>query len=95
MAIGRGFYEAARSLIEKRLYDMHDAKHDEQITELKKLIAPYGKEVIIQDVAYENGMHVLRVRIREGQRFTIFDLDVNSTTQIADVFSSWIAKGNQ
>jgi len=49
----------------------------------------------MQDVAYENGMHVLRVRVREGSRFTIFDLDVNSTTQISEVLVNWVAKGNQ
>ncbi len=74
---------------------MYDAKHDEKITDLKKVVAPYGKEIVMQDVAYENGMHVLRVRVREGSRFTIFDLDVNSTTQISEVLVNWVAKGNQ
>ncbi len=71
---------------------MNNNKHDEQITELKKLIAPYGKEFVIQDVVYENGMHVLRVRIREGNRFTIVDLDSNTASQLVDEFSNWISR---
>ena len=68
---------------------------DEKITEIKALEAPYGKQIVLQDVAYENGMHVLRVRVREGQRFTIFDLDNITASQLADAMSSWSVEVNQ
>ncbi len=74
---------------------MHDAKHDETITEISKLEAPYGKDIVLQDVAYENGMRVLRMRIREGHRFTILDFDNNIATQLSDVLANWSAEANQ
>ena len=74
---------------------MQDAKHDEKITQITKMEAPYGKDIVLQDVAYDNGMRVLRVRIREGHRFTILDLDNNIATQLADVLSNWSAEANQ
>jgi len=95
MAARRCFHAAPGTLIIQRLLTMHDEKHDEQITEIEKLTAPYGKEIVIQDVAYENGMHVMRVRIREGRRFTIFDLDVNTASKLKDVFGDWIKDEGQ
>ena len=74
---------------------MQDAKHDEKITQITKMEAPYGKDIVLQDVAYDNGMRVLRVRIREGHRFTILDLDNNIATQLADDLSNWSAEANQ
>ena len=68
---------------------MQDAKHDEKITEIRKMEAPYGNDIVLQDVAYDNGMRVLRVRIREGHRFTILDMDNNIATQLADDLSNW------
>ena len=67
---------------------------DEQVTEIASLEAPYGKQIVLQNVAYENGTAVLRVRVREGNRFTIFDLDKNTTDQIAGLMSNWSAEGN-
>jgi len=43
----------------------------ESITRLGKYTAPYGKEVTLENITYENGMRVLRVHIREGNRFTV------------------------
>jgi len=48
------------------------------ITKLDKFTAPYGKEVSLENVLYENGMRVLRVHIREGKRFTVMDIDANT-----------------
>ena len=47
----------------------------EETTRLDKFIAPYGKEVTLENVAYENGMKVLRIHIREGNRHTVMDID--------------------
>ena len=44
---------------------------EETVTRLDKITAPYGKEVTFENVAYENGMKVLRIHIREGNRFTV------------------------
>jgi hypothetical protein len=41
-------------------------------------------------------MSLLRVRIREGKRFTIFDIDPATATQWAATMQQWAsAQGNQ
>ncbi len=48
-----------------------------RLTPLAKLIVPLGgQEVELQQIEFDGGgMPLLRTRIREGRRFTIFDLD--------------------
>ena len=64
----------------------------ETVTKLDKFIAPYGKEVTLEKVDYENGMRVLRIHIREGNRFTVMDIDVNTASTWAGVMSDWANK---
>ena len=64
---------------------------EEKVTELKAIEAPQGKKFVFQEVVYEIGTSILRMRIREGTRFTVIDLDNNSASQLADVMSSWSA----
>ncbi len=48
-----------------------------QISELEKFKAPLGgQDIELQQVDFvAGGMPMLRVRIREGKRFTIIDID--------------------
>lgn len=48
-----------------------------RFTPLTQLRSPLGKqEIELQQVDFEaGGMSLLRTRIREGSRFTIFDID--------------------
>ena len=48
-----------------------------RLTPLTQLRSPLGKqEIELQQVDFEaGGMSLLRTRIREGSRFTIFDID--------------------
>ena len=48
-----------------------------RLTPLAKLRAPLGgQEVELQQIDFDGGgMSLLRTRIREGSRFTIFDID--------------------
>ena len=48
-----------------------------QITELERFRAPLGgQEIELQQISHvEGGMPLLRIRIREGKRFTIIDID--------------------
>jgi hypothetical protein len=59
------------------------------VTRLDKITAPYGKEVTLENVAYENGMRVLRVHIREGNRHTVMDIDENTASNWAAAMSDW------
>ena len=62
-----------------------------QITELEKFMVPLGgQEVELQQITHAEGaMNMLRIRIREGKRFTIFDLDPLTARQWADVMRNW------
>lgn len=61
------------------------------ISELAKLRVPLGgQEIELQQIDHaEGGMSLLRLRIREGKRFTIFDIDPETARQWADVMQNW------
>lgn len=62
----------------------------ETTTPLAEFDAPYGKHITLQQVRYDGGLTLLRVRIREGkQRFTIVELDPQSAQQWADFMADW------
>jgi len=63
------------------------------IKELAKIQVPLGGQHIeLQHIDHvEGGMGLLRIRIREGKRFTIFDIDPATAIQWADVMQNWAA----
>lgn len=65
-----------------------------EIRELTRLKVPLGsQEIELQQIDHaEGGMSLLRIRIREGKRFTIFDIDPITAQQWADAMQDW-AKG--
>ena len=62
-----------------------------QITELCKIQVPLGgQQIELQQIDHaEDGMSMMRVRIREGKRFTIFDIDTATAAQWATVMQQW------
>ncbi|MFA6922361.1 MAG: hypothetical protein WC216_11005 [Gallionella sp.] len=62
-----------------------------QITELGSIKVPLGgQQIELQQIDHaEHGMSLLRVRIREGRRFTIFDIDPATAAQWASVMQEW------
>ena len=62
---------------------------NEEITLLGSLLAPYGREIKLEDVAYNNGMHVLRLRIREEKRFTVIDINPETARDWAKMMTTW------
>jgi hypothetical protein len=62
------------------------------VTKLDTFSAPYGKEVTLENVAYENGMRVLRIHIREGNRFTVMDIDENTASNWGAMMTDWVAQ---
>jgi Family of unknown function (DUF6967) len=62
-----------------------------KITELSKISVPLGgQQIELQQIDHaEGGMSMLRVRIREGKRFTIFDIDPVTATQWASTMQHW------
>ncbi|MDO8959568.1 MAG: hypothetical protein Q7U85_07530 [Rhodocyclaceae bacterium] len=64
---------------------------DNKITSLDKFRVPIGNQAIeLQQIELQGGgMPLLRLRIREGTRFTIFDIDPLTAGRWADVMAAW------
>ena len=64
-----------------------------QLTELAKFQVPLGgQQIELHQIDHvEGGMSLLRIRIREGKRFTIFDIDPATAQQWAAVMQTWAA----
>ncbi len=62
-----------------------------QTSELLKIRVPLGnQEIELQQIDHaEGGMSLLRIRIREGKRFTIFDIDPVTAKQWAEAMHNW------
>lgn len=62
-----------------------------QISDLAKLKVPLGgQEIDLQQIDHaDGGMSLLRIRVREGKRFTIFDIDPDTARQWAVAMQKW------
>ncbi|MDA8108881.1 MAG: hypothetical protein M0015_09660 [Betaproteobacteria bacterium] len=58
---------------------------------LAKLTVPLGGQSIeLHEIDFgAGGMRLLRVRIREGKRFTVFDIDVQSARAWGEAMLAW------
>ena len=61
------------------------------IVGLEKFSVPLGgQQVELQEVVHAEGaMPLLRIRIREGKRFTIFDVDPVTAKSLAESMLRW------
>jgi hypothetical protein len=68
----------------------------DKTTSLDKFRVPIGnQEIELQQIEFAaGGMPMLRIRIRERTRFTIFDIDPVTAGHWAQVMQDW-AKGQQ
>jgi len=62
-----------------------------EVTSLQKFTVPLGGQAIeLQEVIHAaGGMSLLRVRIREGKRFTVFDIDPASARGWGEAMVAW------
>jgi hypothetical protein len=62
-----------------------------RLISLAKLRAPLGgQEIELQQIDFDgDGMSLLRTRIREGSRFTVFDIDPLTAQQWGDALLHW------
>ena len=65
---------------------------ESETTQLDKFTAPYGREVTLENVDYENGMRVLRIHIREGNRFTVMDINGETASRWGDTMNAWASQ---
>lgn len=63
----------------------------DKITSLDKFRVPVGnQEIELQQIEFEaGGVPILRLRIREHRRFTIFDIDAVTAARWAEVMAAW------
>jgi len=63
----------------------------EKLTRLDKFTAPiWGQEIELQQVEYlAGGTPMLRLRIREKKRFTIFDIDAQTAARWGKAMLEW------
>lgn len=61
------------------------------ITPLTRILVPLGRqELELQQVDFDGGgMSMLRTRIREAKRFTIFDIDPQTARQWGEALLAW------
>lgn len=62
-----------------------------RLTSLVKLRAPLGgQEIELQQIDFDgDGMSLLRTRIREQSRFTVFDIDPVTARQWGEALLQW------
>ena len=63
----------------------------DRISPLEKFTVPIGgQEIELQQMDYAaGGMSLLRIRIREGKRFTIFDIDPVTAGKWGEAMVAW------
>ncbi len=63
-----------------------DETGEAKVDELGRLTAPWGKELVVQALHYDSGMRLARLRIREGHRFTMLDVDAATADWLIEMF---------
>ncbi|MBV1703872.1 MAG: hypothetical protein KGI57_03370 [Hyphomicrobiales bacterium] len=58
-------------------------------TRIDEIAAPYHRGIALDDLAYESGLRLVRVTIREGHRYTMLDLDKPTAARLADALRRW------
>lgn len=69
----------------------------DKTSSLDKFRVPIGnQEIELQQIEFEaGGMPMLRIRIREGKRFTIFDVDPVTAKRWGRQMLAWAAAGGE
>jgi len=62
---------------------------DQELLSLEKFSTPFGAEVELLEVRFEGDVNLLRVRIRQGSRFTDLELDPVTARRWADAMTAW------
>ncbi len=60
-----------------------------RVTDLEEMDAPWGRNVRLQEIEYQGGEVLLRVRIREGKRFTDLELTREIAAGLGQSLSDW------
>lgn len=64
----------------------------ESITDIEIVQAPWNKQVTVQEAVYEGGFKMVRLRIKEGKRYTDLELDSATAQTLANLLGGWAAE---
>ena len=64
----------------------------QSVTDMEEFEAPWNKNVTLQNVVYEGGMTLIRLRIKEGSRFTDLELEPETAAAIGRALIAWAAE---
>lgn len=64
----------------------------QNINDIAEIDAPWGKRVQVQEVTYDGGLKLLRLRIREGRRITDLELGADTAQGLAEILAVWAAQ---
>lgn len=59
---------------------------------LDRFTTPFGKDVEVIEVLAENDVQLLRIRIKEGSRFTDLELDPATALHWGNLMASWASE---
>lgn len=62
---------------------------EDEVNDLGRIELPYGKEVRLAEIVYESGMRLVRMRLREGKRHTVIEVDPASAAAWGKTLSDW------
>ena len=62
---------------------------DKIITDLEVINAPWNTEMTLSDVEYDGGFKMLRMRFKQGKRFTDIELDQETAAHVGKMISMW------
>jgi len=63
--------------------------NEEVVSTLDQFAAPYGRDIKLEAVEHDSDLHMLRLHIREGNRFTVMDIDRDTAVRWAKVMHTW------
>ncbi len=61
----------------------------QSVSRLDEIEAPWNKTITIDEVVYEGGFKMVRLRIKEGRRITDLELDVATARRLGSVLDAW------
>ena len=66
----------------------------QSVTDIESFDAPWNKLATLQNVVYEGGMTLIRLRIKEGSRFTDLELDPGTAAAIGKALIEWASENS-
>jgi hypothetical protein len=63
---------------------------EKTVSDLQTFVTPFRRqEIKLQDASHESGLKMLQIRVREGQRFTILEIDAKTAKALGTSILEW------